>query len=154
MYRYLKNLNKIAIIINFLAFFLSLLEKFSLPDPDPCKTKYRMAHAIAHTPLAKLSIATTQPYRLSCRTFLMATISPVSQSLAWYTTPKLPFPITLKKGRRKVSVSTTYCSRNVILEMENALTNNKNICDRIINEGATTNKNLPIMQYFVFPAHK
>ena len=34
---------------------------------------------------------------LSWRTFLMATISPVSQSLAWYTTPKLPLPITLGK---------------------------------------------------------
>ena len=31
------------------------------------------------------------------RTFLMATISPVSQSLAWYTTPKLPLPITCNR---------------------------------------------------------
>lgn len=32
---------------------------------------------------------------LSCNTFLMATSSPESQSLAWYTTPNDPFPITL-----------------------------------------------------------
>lgn len=32
---------------------------------------------------------------LSWRTFLMATISPESQSFAWYTTPKLPLPMTL-----------------------------------------------------------
>ena len=31
----LKNLNKLAVIINFLAFFLFLFEKFSLLDPDP-----------------------------------------------------------------------------------------------------------------------
>ena len=31
----LKNLNKIAIITNFLAFFLFLIEQFSLPDPEP-----------------------------------------------------------------------------------------------------------------------
>ena len=30
-----KNLNKIAIITNFLAFLLFLFEKFSLLDPDP-----------------------------------------------------------------------------------------------------------------------
>lgn len=33
--------------------------------------------------------------RLSWRTFLIATISPESQSFAWYTTPKLPLPMTL-----------------------------------------------------------
>lgn len=33
--------------------------------------------------------------RLSWSTFLMATISPESHSFAWYTTPKLPFPMTL-----------------------------------------------------------
>jgi hypothetical protein len=32
---------------------------------------------------------------LSCKTFLMATSSPVSHNLAWKTTPKLPFPMTL-----------------------------------------------------------
>ena len=31
----LKKLNKIAVISNFLAFFLFLFEKFSLLDPDP-----------------------------------------------------------------------------------------------------------------------
>lgn len=33
--------------------------------------------------------------RLSCSTFLMATSSPLSHSLAWNTTPKLPLPMTL-----------------------------------------------------------
>lgn len=40
---------------------------------------------------------------LSCNTFLIATSSPVSQSVAWKTTPKLPLPITL------VSVYDTSC---------------------------------------------
>ena len=31
---------------------------------------------------------------LSCRTFLIATRSPLSHNLAWYTTPNEPFPIT------------------------------------------------------------
>lgn len=32
---------------------------------------------------------------LSCSTFLIATVSPVSHNLALYTTPKLPLPITI-----------------------------------------------------------
>lgn len=32
--------------------------------------------------------------RLSCKTFLIATNSPVSHSFAWKTTPKLPLPMT------------------------------------------------------------
>ncbi len=44
--------------------------------------------------------------RLSCRTFLMATSSPVSLSLAWYTTPNDPLPMTL------VSVYDTSCGRS------------------------------------------
>lgn len=31
---------------------------------------------------------------LSCKTFLIATSSPLSHNLAWKTTPKLPFPMT------------------------------------------------------------
>ncbi|KAJ1942961.1 hypothetical protein FBU59_003048 [Linderina macrospora] len=34
--------------------------------------------------------------RLSCRTFLMATCSPLGTSSAWKTTPKEPLPTTLQ----------------------------------------------------------
>ncbi len=44
--------------------------------------------------------------RLSCRTFLIATSSLESHSLAWYTTPNEPLPITL------VSVYETSCGRS------------------------------------------
>lgn len=44
--------------------------------------------------------------RLSCKTFLIATNSPVSHNLAWKTTPKLPLPIT------RVSVYETSCTRS------------------------------------------
>lgn len=39
-------------------------------------------------------VSSEQSHLLSWSTFLIATISPESQSLAWYTTPKLPFPMT------------------------------------------------------------
>ena len=46
---YLKTLNKLAVIGNFLAFFLFLFDKFSLLDPDPCgfgSTALRVANLL------------------------------------------------------------------------------------------------------------
>lgn len=45
---------------------------------------------------------------LSCRTFLMATISWLSMRRAWYTTPNDPLPITCKKrGNRPMSIRSS-----------------------------------------------
>lgn len=38
-------------------------------------------------------------------TFLMATVSPVSMTVAWYTTPKLPFPMTRSAAYRTAPIS-------------------------------------------------
>ena len=45
-----------------------------------------------------LLVFSGQTHLLSWSTFLIATISPESHSLAWYTTPKLPFPMTCTVG--------------------------------------------------------
>ncbi len=46
-------------------------------------------------------------YRLSCRTFLIATRSLLPISLAWYTTPNDPLPITLASVYEISSVSSS-----------------------------------------------
>ena len=55
---YLKTLNKLAVIGNFLAFFLFLFDKFSLLDPDP----HIEAGSVRHLNLCSLIIVVTVPH--------------------------------------------------------------------------------------------